>query len=157
MAAPILRWGCRKSSRIFLASVNKTHNNALSLSAIRPQQCLEAVRTIRTGAREKSAFIISKRGLTLNVQPSRRFSSDSEGESSRKRSLKLMDFPLIYDFPWNTPLTVVRNWAFTLLIRGYFDQEFNWTNFQQGAKEVARSSCLFGSCKIHRMFFFHNY
>ena len=33
-------------------------------------------------------------------------------------------------------MTMVRNWLFTLLIRGYFDQEFTWANFQQGAVEV---------------------
>ena len=136
MAAPMLRWGC-KSSRNFLASVNKTRNNALFLSATRQRQSLKAVREIHINARRISASIISKPCRTFStLQPSRRFSSDSEGDYSRKRSLKLMDFPLIYKLSWSSPMTMVRNWLFTLLIRGYFDQEFTWANFQQGAVEV---------------------
>ena len=132
----MLRWGC-KSSRNFLASVNKTRNNALFLSATRQRQSLKAVREIHINARRISASIISKPCRTFStLQPSRRFSSDSEGDYSRKRSLKLMDFPLIYELPWSSPMTMVRNWLFTLLIRGYFDQEFTWANFQQGAVEV---------------------
>ena len=130
------RWRCR---RVFLGSVNKAHNNALSLGTIRPEQCLEAVRTIRIGASETSTFIISKRCLTSNVQPSRRFSS--EGESSRKRSLKLMDFPVIlYGFPLNKVATVVsnifNNWMFTQSIRRNLDQEFSRTKFIEHAEEV---------------------
>ena len=66
----------------------------------------------------------------LNGQQKRQLSDDS-----RKRSLRLMDFPEVV-LP--TLMTRIRNMFFSVLIKGYFDEEFTTTSFLEGAQQVVR-------------------
>lgn len=81
---------------------------------------------------------------------SRSFSSGSENslgpvksdkdDDSDKKPLKLMDFN---ELIWPHPLKSLRNYFFSWLIRGYFDQHFSRENFLNGAEQVSCSLILF--------------
>ncbi|GAB1602797.1 uncharacterized protein LOC115232575 [Argonauta hians] len=62
-------------------------------------------------------------------------------DKSNKPFLKLMDFPEII---WPSPIKSFRNWWFSKLIRGYYDNSFSIESFLTGSEQAIShvSNCL---------------
>lgn len=77
----------------------------------------------------------------LSVCNNRRYHNDN----SDRAPLKLMDFP---ELIWPSPLKSFRNWWFSKLIKGYYDNTFTMESFLDGAEQVSHTSIFFFTCSL---------
>lgn len=71
-----------------------------------------------------------KPSLSLYVRHQSNDAFDRDNQDSNKRKLK----PVFIALP--NPFKVLRNWVFGVIIRAYFDPEFSFKDFTEGAKQV---------------------
>ena len=70
--------------------------------------------------------------LLLPSCNNRRYHNDN----SDRAPLKLMDFP---ELIWPSPIKSFRNWWFSKLIKGYYDNTFTMESFLAGAEQVSHT------------------
>ena len=86
-----------------------------------------------------SAFLGTSQNQYHKSAPNHGLQKKKLSDDSRKRSLRLMDFPEVVR---PTLMTRIKNKFFSVLIMGYFDKEFTTTSFLEGAQQVC------GKCRI---------
>lgn len=122
---PLLSWSC--SERTKWPGENYPTFRTCCSSLLNPKS-VSAASTLR--------FLPSYRNNN------RAYHHDQNNNNSNDQSpLKLMDFPEII---WPSPLKSFRNWWFSKLIKGYYDNSFTMESFITGAEQAIHhvSSCL---------------
>ena len=80
-----------------------------------------------SGIRKSQGDQLSKSSIT-----SRKHMSNGN-EPGNKQVLKLMDFP---ERVWPHPIKGIKNLMYSILIRGYFDEQFRADSFMEGVQQV---------------------
>lgn len=81
---------------------------------------------------DSSEYVLRRNFSSDSKDPLGPFKGDKDDDSDKK-PLKLMDFN---ELIWPHPLKTLRNYFFSWLIRGYFDQSFSRDNFLNGTEQV---------------------
>jgi len=135
-------------SRLLLWNLRSSvaRDRARRLNNVEVTACLASMPSMASNETQSRHFISATRGSTVHpsilggkdsqLRIARNYSDGDGGQDpskNNKKPLKLMDFKEII---WPHPLKSLRNFWFSLLIRGYYDNSYNPETFLKGAEQA---------------------